>query len=38
LRDECLNREVLGSLAEARFVIEQWWREYNKFWPHSSLD
>ncbi len=37
LRDECLNREVFGSLAEARVVIEQWRREYNKYRPHSSL-
>ncbi|MBK8094459.1 MAG: transposase, partial [Verrucomicrobiaceae bacterium] len=38
LRDECLNREVFGSLAEARVVIEQWRREYNEYRPHSSLD
>jgi transposase InsO family protein len=37
-RDECLNREVFGSLAEARVVIEQWRREYNEYSPHSSLD
>lgn len=37
LRDECLNREVFGSLAEARVVIEQWRREYNEYRPHSSL-
>ncbi|MGA3282935.1 MAG: integrase core domain-containing protein, partial [Verrucomicrobiota bacterium] len=24
LRDECLNREIFGSLWEARVVIEQW--------------
>jgi len=37
LRDECLNREVFSSLAEARVVIEQWRREYNECRPHSSL-
>jgi putative transposase len=37
LRDECLNREVFGSLAEARVVIEQWRHEYNECRPHSSL-
>lgn len=37
LRDECLNREVFGSLAEARVVIEEWRREYNECRPHSSL-
>ncbi len=29
LRDELLNREVFGSLLEARVVIEQWRCEYN---------
>lgn len=37
LRDECLNRELFGHLAEARVVIEQWRREYNEQRPHSSL-
>jgi transposase InsO family protein len=37
LRDECLNREVFGTLAEARVLIEQWRREYNEYRPHSSL-
>jgi transposase InsO family protein len=36
-REECLNREVLGSLAEARVVIEQWRREYNEYRLHSSV-
>lgn len=36
-RDECLNREVFGSLAEARAVIDQWRHEYNHCRPHSSL-
>lgn len=37
LRDECLNRELFGSLLEARVVIEQWRCEYNHQRPHSSL-
>ena len=37
LRDECLNREIFGSLLEARVVIEQWRLEYNGQRPHSSL-
>ena len=37
LRDECLNREVFGTLAEARVIIGQWRREYNEHRPHSSL-
>lgn len=37
LRDECLNREVFGTLAEARVVIGQWRVEYNEYRPHSSL-
>jgi transposase InsO family protein len=37
LRDECLNREIFGSLLEARVVIESWKCEYNQRRPHSSL-
>lgn len=37
LRDECLNREIFGSLWEARVVIEQWRLYYNSERPHSSL-
>jgi putative transposase len=37
LRDECLNREIFGSLWEARVVIEQWRLYYNMERPHSSL-
>jgi putative transposase len=37
LRDECLNREIFGSLWEARVVIEQWRLEYTTERPHSSL-
>jgi len=37
LRDECLNREIFGSLWEAQVVIEQWRLHYNGARPHSSL-
>ena len=37
LRDECLNREIVGSLKEARVVIEQWRLYYNAERPHGSL-
>lgn len=37
LRDECLNRELFGTLAEARVILESWRVEYNSFRPHSSL-
>lgn len=36
-RDECLNREVFGTLAEARVIIDAWRHEYNECRPHSSL-
>lgn len=36
-RDECLNREVFASGADARAVIEVWRIEYNTERPHSSL-
>ena len=37
LRDECLNRELFGSLREARVILEGWRIEYNERRPHSSL-
>lgn len=37
LGDECLKREIFGSLWEARVVIEQWRLQYNGERPHSSL-
>ena len=37
LRDECLNREIFGSLLEAKIVIESWRLEYNTERPHSSI-
>ena len=36
-RDECLNREWFGCLAEAKVVIEQWRQHYNTERPHSAL-
>jgi transposase InsO family protein len=36
-RDECLNREQLWTLTEARVVIEDYRSEYNTFRPHSRL-
>ncbi len=37
-RDECLNRELFGSLVEAKIIIENWRVEYNTERPHSSLE
>jgi len=37
LRDELLNGEIFDTLLEARVVIENWRRAYNRFRPHSSL-
>ena len=37
LRTECLDREQLWTLSEARVVIEDWRREYNEKRPHKSL-
>lgn len=36
-RDECLNREIFGSLLEAKVLVEQWRIDYNTKRPHSSL-
>jgi putative transposase len=37
LRDECLNREQLWTLTEARVVVEDYRNRYNHFRPHSRL-
>lgn len=37
LRGEFLNRELFGTLAEARVLLESWRVEYNQDRPHSSL-
>lgn len=36
-RDECLNRETLWTLTEARVVVEDYRRFYNHQRPHSKL-
>ena len=36
-REECLDREQLWTLSEARVVIEDWRIEYNAVRPHKSL-
>ena len=36
-RDECLNREQLWTLTEARVVIEDYRNHYNQRRPHSKL-
>jgi len=38
LRDELLNRELFLSVPEARFVLDEWRREYNHRRPHSGLN
>ncbi len=37
LRDECLNGEIFYTLQEAKVLIEQWRRHYNRVRPHSAL-
>jgi transposase InsO family protein len=37
-RDECLDREQLWTLTEARVVLEDWRKEYNEIRPHKSLN
>ncbi len=37
LRDECLNENWFGDLAEARGTIEAWRLDYNQCRPHSAL-
>jgi len=37
LRNECLNLHWFQSLEEARRIINDWLKEYNKVRPHSSL-
>ena len=37
LRDECLNENWFGDLAEARRMIEAWRQDYNRCRPHSAL-
>jgi transposase InsO family protein len=37
LRDELLNRELFLSVAEARYVLDEWRLEYNHRRPHSGI-
>ena len=37
LRDECLDRELMLSVAEARVVIEDYRRHYNEERPHGGI-
>lgn len=37
LRDELLDREVFGTLLEAKVLIGRWRKAYNTVRPHSSL-
>jgi len=37
LRNECLNLNWFQSLEEARQIIDDWRKDYNKTRPHSSL-
>jgi transposase InsO family protein len=37
VRDELLNIEEFGTLAEAQILIEAWRIEYNTYRPHSAL-
>ena len=38
LRDELLNRELLLSLPEARYVLDEWRLEYSSRQTHSGLN
>jgi putative transposase len=37
LRDECLDRELMLSVAEARVLVEDYRRHYNEERPHGGL-
>lgn len=37
LRDECLNTNWFLNLNHARYIIEEWRKDYNEVRPHSSL-
>ena len=37
LRDELLNRELFLHIAELRYAVDRWRRDYNHYRPHSSL-
>jgi transposase InsO family protein len=37
MREECLNINICGTVAEADYVIREWVQYYNTMRPHSSL-
>lgn len=37
LRDECLNRELFGSMLEVQTVLNEFQHQYNCIHPHSAL-
>lgn len=37
-REECLNMHYFSTLAEAKYIIEGWRRDYNEVRPHSTLN
>jgi putative transposase len=37
LRDECLNEHWFSGMADARWTVERWRRDYNEVRPHSAL-
>ena len=37
VRDELLNGEIFDTLKEAKIIIEQWRKHYNRERPHSAL-
>lgn len=38
LRDECLDQHVFRDLADTRYKLEHWRKDYNEERPHSSLN
>ena len=35
--EECLKKELLGDLDDARWKLENWGKLYNEIHPHSPL-
>lgn len=38
LRQECLQQNWFTSLTDARWIVEEWRKDYNQERPHSSLE
>lgn len=38
LGDECLDGELFLCLAEAKYIVDRWWLDYNYHRPRSMLD